>query len=156
MSEDPPFQLRLINLRPLGLQTKLLNISSKDQKYCYDSFWQSCDLVMTNWAGATVEPYDRRTIMMPSSPIGQGAFDGLGPGETTILQSGQFEKLEKREYQLRWGHTIFQDLAPGAYCIIAKMECQRDSWADKDRKWHTEEGLWKGSLCSDQIKINLP
>ena len=156
MNKEVPFQLVLETLTPLGLQTKLVNGSSTTQKYCYDSFWQSCDLVLTTKAGEVVEAYDRRTIMMPSSPIATYAFRSLGPGEAEILQSGQFEKLGKNEYQLRWGHTIFQELPPGTYFIVAQMECQRDSWADKDRKWFTEDGMWKGSLRSEQIKINLP
>jgi hypothetical protein len=156
MSEEVPFQLVLETLTPLGLQTRLVNGSSTAQKYCYDSFWQSCDLVLTTKAGEVVHAYDRRTIMMPSTPISQYAFGRLGPGETEILQSGQFEKLEKTGYQLRWGHTTFQELPPGTYCIVAQMECQRDSWADKDRKWYTEDDIWKGSLTSERIKINLP
>ncbi len=156
MNKEVPFQLVLETLAPLGLQTRLVNGSLTDQKYCYDSFWQSCDLVLTNKAGEAFEAYDRRTIMMPSSPIARYAFGSLGPGEAEILQSGQFEKLGEKEYQIRWGHTIFQELPPGTYFIVAQMECQRDSWADENRKWFTEDGMWKGSLRSEQIKINLP
>jgi hypothetical protein len=139
-----------------GLRVELVNRSSSVQRYCHDTFWQSCDITVTDKSGHLMDCDDRRTRMMPDSPISQYAFGSLQPGERTELQDGQFNRSGSDGYDLTWGHCVFYKIPPGAYLAVGMMECQRDSWADKDRKWYTENGVWKGTLRSNEAKVKLP
>jgi len=156
MADKAPLELVLAVTQGPGLSVELLNRSPYVQGYCHDSFWQSCDLTLTDRSGHLMDCDDRRTRMMPESAISQYAFGRLQPGERTELQSGQFERSGNEGYDLTWGHCVFYRIPPGAYLAVGTMECQYDGWADKKRNWHTEDGIWKGTLKSNEAKIMLP
>jgi len=156
MADKAPLELVLTVTEGPGLRVELLNRSSFVQGYCHDSFWQSCDLSLTAESGHAIDCDDQRTRMMPASAISRYAFGRLQPGERTELQSGQFERSENDGYDLVWGHCRFYKIPPGTYQAVIIMECQCDGWANKMGKWHTEEGIWKGTLKSNEAKIILP
>ena len=155
-TSDSPFELQLIIEPSLNLKVFLFNHSPAKQIYCHDTFWQSCDLTLTDESCHAVDYDDQRTRMMPSSPISRYAFGSLQPGERTELQSGRFERSGNDGYNLVWGHCRFYKIPPGTYLAVVIMDCQRDGWANKMRKWHTEKGIWKGTLRSNTAKIILP
>ena len=53
-------------------------------------------------------------------------------------------------------YSTFRGLRPGALTAKVSLDCQRDSWADEQRVWHTEKGLWRGMLTSSQVQVKLP
>jgi hypothetical protein len=156
MADKAPLELILTITDGPGILVELLNRSSVEQKYCHDSFWQSCDLALTDMSDHPIAIDDQRTRMMPDSPISEYAFGSLQPGERTELQASQFDRLDDGFYEFHWSHCVFYKIPPGDYFVVGTMVCQRDSWADKQRKWFTVEGIWKGTLRSNKAKIMLP
>jgi hypothetical protein len=156
MADEAPLELVLSVTKGSGLSAELLNRSHKEQRYCYDRFWQSCDLTLTNSSGESLKNDDRRTRMKPTDPIDLGAFGILGPGERNELISGDFTRSEDGNYELHWGYCTFNKIPPGTYKAAVVMECQRDSGVDENRKWHKAENVWIGTLSSKEAKIILP
>jgi len=156
MSDDASLELVLKVIDGPGLLVELINRSPDVQGYCFDTFWQPCILSLKDKSGKAVEYDDRRTIMKPTMPIGSSAFGSLGPGGGEELQSSQFVRFGKFGYDLAWDYCKFSNIPPGVYLAVVTMDCQRDSWADEERKWHTENGVWKGILTSNEAKIKLP
>jgi len=156
MSQDAPFELIVSALSPPGLKVELLNRSATDQVFCHSQFWQSCDLNISDDTGKPIPYNDQRVIMRPLMPIDQGAFGTIGSARREELISENFEKLSDEKYNLRLGYVNFWNLPAGIYEIVAELECRYNSWADDERKWHTEKDVWLGTIGSNPIKINLP
>lgn len=155
MADDSPLELVLKVMDGPGLLVEILNRSPDVQGFCFDTFWQPCILSLKDMSGELVDHDDSRTRMKPTTPIGSSAFGSLGPGMGAELQSSQFVKLGDVGYDLTWGYCRFRNIPPGTYLAVATMDCQRDSWADEERRWHTEHGVWKGVLISNDAKIKL-
>ncbi len=156
MADEAPFEIVISKPKDLWLSVAIRNISSKGLKYCHDMFWQPTLLVLRDRSGNQVHSNDQRVIMRPASPIDRYCFRELGPDVTEELYDADFERLTDGGYQMYWGHQQFHRIAPDIYKAFATFECQRDSWADDDRKWHHVDGIWTGVVTSNEIELELP
>jgi hypothetical protein len=156
MADEAPFEIVISKTKSLGLAVAIHNTSSKELTYCHDMFWQPTLLILRDRSGNQVHCNDQRVIMRPASPIDRYCFRELGPDGTEQLYDADFERHTEGGYKLYWGHQQFHQIAPGRYKAFVTFECQRDSWADDDRKWHHEDGIWMGVVRSNEIEIELP
>lgn len=156
MADGAPFEIVIRMGKDLTLEVTIHSRSSTAQTYCHDMFWQPCLLTLKDPSGNVVHNNDQRVIMRPLTPIAQHAFRKLSPGGTGSLYSNEFEKVAEGGYRMYWGHQQFHQIPPGKYKALVTFECQRESWADEDRKWHKEEGVWTGIVVSNEIDIELP
>ena len=152
-----PFIIELDADQNQVIRAKLINRSNSDQLFLSVGFLQRSELVLISASGRCVTAFDTRSIKKYDNTVYKHSFQMLNFGESVPFGESKFKKDARGNYSLRWGPFEFNDVTPGVYNVQVLWESRMDSWySSEENRLIRINGVWLGSLYSNEVNINLP
>jgi len=156
-TSQEPLAISLEASRGSRLELVLSNCSTADQMLLHDSHLQDCRLVLVDAEGKEAESFDTRMIMKFDNRPHQYLFQSLAPGDGIVLHEERFMDNDEGGWEIQWGPHRFEAIAPGTYTAHVEWTCDKDSWfIEETEKYETIEGIWTGTIRSNEVTLTLP
>jgi hypothetical protein len=151
-----PLRIELTTSPGPGLRALLVNASKIEQPVLHDPRIQASRLVLvgekTRRKAATT---DTRRATKLDTTVRKENYELLPPGGSKLLCDERFAKGDDGIYRLRWGPYLFEKIEPGPYKAHVVFESERDTYTQGGSPRRLE-GVWKGTVKSNEISITLP
>jgi hypothetical protein len=149
-----PLQLSL-KAEGLKLVASVHNLSSTPQFVLFSDVLQPLDLTLLDSSGRPIRPHDSRPAAKVDATIYRELFHEIQPGDTFVIRETEFLP-EGHGFWLVWGPRQFRGLLPGAYKAKIEWHSTLDEYmVPPSYKRVRLKGVWKGSLVSDVVEIEL-
>ena len=151
------FEISLSIIDGPGLMAILRNRSSVERTLLHDTYLQPSEVVLINTSGQVVVPFDTRSIKKYDATVYRFSYTKLPPGGEMVLYEECFKARGNNDYELWWGPYHFEHLPSGIYKTYVIWKSEVDSWVDQESGAQGQmEGIWIGSVKSNQVELRLP
>lgn len=152
MTSSSPFQLEL-SLQKNKVQAFLINTSSQEQIYFYDTQLQPSQLLIEDKDHHMMKSFDQRSAMKFDNTPYNELYRKLSPHTKVLLQSTQIEKRDDNYYFV-WNPFEYELSITGApYQFILEWQSLVDQSYDSETRQYKQLSLWKGKLTSNRVEL---
>jgi hypothetical protein len=153
-----PFEMILsFDQTELHLQATIRNVSDTEQFYLQNDFWQPVQITLTDGSGKEVPFIDIRSVMSTDGVLPKTAYQKLPPKGSAVYGESRFKKLDDGSYELQWQLYIFRNIHPGTYRVKGIWKSEWSGYVNpKENKTDWMEGMWKGTLLTNELTVTLP
>jgi hypothetical protein len=155
MSNDTPFEIRLMGEKGPALRAVLINHSDVPQVILHDPKLQPSRLDLNGPDGEPVDAFDSRRVKKFDNTIRCEQLRTIpAPGE---IEFGAVRfRRGGQGYAVTWGPFEFEDLPAGAYTARIVWESTADSCLDESTQEQRKLRLWLGEVRSNEVTLRLP